>query len=228
MATATINVGTRFVLPQNVSRIAYGGLWSDKKDGVFLGIISLPATGGLSAGDVIEYDAGALQLNMTDGRLTPMMATGALDGGLFLALRTYVSLHTDWPESVGSSEIPNLERFALPRHHEGAWTLAIDIWPFGPPTGLTATAVGQDRINLAWLAPSDLGGHIIDGYKLERSADGITFTDLVADTGTLIASSLTYSHTGLGAGTTMYYRVSALDVEVVSLVSLVTSATTDT
>ena len=52
------------------------------------------------------------------------------------------------------------------------------------PTGLTATAVGPNRIDLSWTAPTDDGGSAITGYRIESSADGSTgWTDLVADTG---------------------------------------------
>ena len=82
----------------------------------------------------------------------------------------------------------------------------------GAPTGLTATAAGQSRIDLDWKPPDDDGGTNITGYRIEISPDGASasWSDLVAHTqGTIIRSS--YSHTELDAATTRHYRVSAIN-----------------
>ena len=78
----------------------------------------------------------------------------------------------------------------------------------GKPTGLTATADGQTRIDLSWTAPSDDGGATITGYKIEVSTNGSSWSDLVANTH---STSTSYSHTGLTAGSTRHYRVSAIN-----------------
>ena len=78
----------------------------------------------------------------------------------------------------------------------------------GAPTGVTATADGQTQIDLSWTAPSDDGGADITGYKIEVSTDGSSWSDLVANTGTTTTG---YSHSGLTAGTTRHYRVSAIN-----------------
>ena len=78
----------------------------------------------------------------------------------------------------------------------------------GAPTGLTATTNGQTQIDLSWTAPSDDGGSNITGYKIEVSTNGLTWSDLVANTN---STSTSYSHTGLTAGTTRHYRVSAIN-----------------
>ena len=80
----------------------------------------------------------------------------------------------------------------------------------GKPTGLTATASGRTQIDLSWTAPTDTGGSAITGYKIEVSTDGSTWTDRVADTGN---DGTSYSHTGLEAGDTRHYRVSAINAE---------------
>ena len=78
----------------------------------------------------------------------------------------------------------------------------------GAPTGLTATA-GGTTINLSWTAPASTGGSVITGYKIEVSSDdGMTWTDLVADTN---SPATTYEHTGLAAGDTRHYRISAIN-----------------
>ena len=76
------------------------------------------------------------------------------------------------------------------------------------PSGLMAAANEQTQIDLLWQVPSDDGGAAITGYRIEVSQDSITWTDLVTDTGSPTNS---YSHTGLTAGSTRHYRVSAIN-----------------
>ena len=92
----------------------------------------------------------------------------------------------------------------------------------GAPTGLTATADGENTINLSWTAPEvATGASAIAGYKIEVSEDydgstdpptgtwadlDITVTDPVAP-----ATMHTASHDGLDPATTRHYRVSAMN-----------------
>ena len=78
------------------------------------------------------------------------------------------------------------------------------------PTGLTATADGENAIDLSWTAPESNGGSAIAGYKIEVSEDaGTTWEEpLVANTGN---TDTEYRHTGLDAATTRHYRVSAIN-----------------
>ena len=94
----------------------------------------------------------------------------------------------------------------------------------GAPTGLTAAANGQTQIDPSWTAPSNDGGAAITGYKIEVSANGSSWSDLVANTGSTATS---YSHTGLTANTTRYYRVSAINSVGTGRASNVANATTD-
>ena len=99
------------------------------------------------------------------------------------------------------------------------------VGPSLAPTELTATAVGLDRIDLSWTAPTDDGGSAITGYRIESSADGSAgWTDLDADTS---STDTTHSHTGLMPNTTVYYRVSAINGEGTSEPSDTANATTD-
>ena len=97
----------------------------------------------------------------------------------------------------------------------------------GAPTNLTATAsgsIGSTQIDLSWTAPADNGGRVITGYKIEVSSDaGNAWTDRVATTGD---NNTTYAHTGLPDGTTLHYRVSAINTVGTSTASNVDSATT--
>ena len=95
--------------------------------------------------------------------------------------------------------------------------------PPATPTGLTATASGGAQIDLSWSAPAD-GGSAITGYKIEVSEDGgSTWNNLVDNTRTTDTS---YTHTGLAAGSTWHYRVSAINAGGTSDPSDVVSDTT--
>ena len=94
----------------------------------------------------------------------------------------------------------------------------------GAPTGLTATASGTTAINLSWTAPGSTGGSAITGYRIEVSSNGTSsWTNLVANTSN---TTTTYAHTGLTAGTTRHYRVSAINTNGTGTASNVDSATT--
>ena len=94
----------------------------------------------------------------------------------------------------------------------------------GAPTGLTATASGTTAINLSWSAPASTGGSAITGYKIEVSPNGTSgWTDQVANTN---STATTYAHTGLGAGDTRHYRVSAINTNGAGVPSNVANATT--
>ena len=94
----------------------------------------------------------------------------------------------------------------------------------GAPTGLSATADGQTEIDLSWTEPSDDGGADITGYKIEVSTNASSWSNLVANTN---STSTSYSHTGLTAGSTRHYRVSAINSEGTGTASNTDSATTD-
>ena len=115
---------------------------------------------------------------------------------------------------------------------DGPWTPAVERSTSqnsepDPPAvtyGLRATGVSQTRIDLSWNAPTDDGGASITGYQIEVSDDGgSTWSDLVANTR---SSSRTYAHTGLTAGVTRHYRVSAINRVNTGLASAVASGQT--
>ena len=77
----------------------------------------------------------------------------------------------------------------------------------GPPTGLTATVAGDTTVDLSWIRPTDNGGRTISGYRIEwRAADGTTWQDAVADTG---SADTTHSVTVPSGETNRRFRVSA-------------------
>ena len=93
----------------------------------------------------------------------------------------------------------------------------------GAPTGLSATANGQTQIDLSWSGPSDDGGAAVTGYRIEVSADRLAWSDLVGDSG---STSTTHSHTGLTAGSTRHYRVSAINSAGAGSASAIATGTT--
>ena len=101
--------------------------------------------------------------------------------------------------------------------------LSINLTVPTAPRHLNATAVGDNRINLSWDAPSSNGGSTITGYKVQVSNDGNSWTTRVANTG---SSNRTHSHTGLSAGDIRHYRVSAINASGTGPHSNVDSATT--
>jgi hypothetical protein len=86
------------------------------------------------------------------------------------------------------------------------------------PTGLAASTVSTSQINLTWADNST----VEDGYRIERSPDGINFTQ-IASVG---ASVKAYSNTGLTSNTQYHYRVRAYNASGNSSYSNVASAKT--
>ncbi len=86
------------------------------------------------------------------------------------------------------------------------------------PSSLAATATSTTAIVLAWTDTSNNE----DGFTIERSADGATFTQVA----TIGANTTTYADGGLTAGTTYTYRVRAFSAGGDSPYSNTASATT--
>ncbi len=77
------------------------------------------------------------------------------------------------------------------------------------PTGLSATALGRTQIDLSWTAPTNNGGASITGYRIQVSPNAGTIWTNRADVAG--SSTTTYAHTGLTPGTTLHYRVLAIN-----------------
>ncbi len=86
------------------------------------------------------------------------------------------------------------------------------------PGSLSATAVSSSQIDLSWTDNSTNE----DGFRVERSMDGNSFSDIA----TLNANTTSYSDTDLNESTTYYYRVLAFNSSGDSDYSNTDSATT--
>ncbi|MBN8281215.1 MAG: fibronectin type III domain-containing protein, partial [Gammaproteobacteria bacterium] len=86
------------------------------------------------------------------------------------------------------------------------------------PAGVTATAVGPNRIDLAWTGSSDTGGSGLAGYRVYRNG---------SQTPLATVTSIGHSDLNLVASTAYSYRVTAFDnAGNESALSLAASATT--
>jgi hypothetical protein len=88
------------------------------------------------------------------------------------------------------------------------------------PSALKAAAASKTQINLTWADNSSDE----TGYKVERSTDGLTFTQLT----TLAGNSTAYASTSLTGGKKYYYRVRAYNANGNSAYTAVATATTPT
>jgi hypothetical protein len=86
------------------------------------------------------------------------------------------------------------------------------------PTGLAASTASASQVNLAWTDASSNES----GFKIERSTDGVNFTQIAA----VGANVKTYASTGLAAETKYHYRVRAYNAAGNSAYTAVASATT--
>jgi hypothetical protein len=90
--------------------------------------------------------------------------------------------------------------------------------PPSAPTSLAATTFSSSQINLSWTDNSNNE----NGFKVEQSTDGTTFTQIAM----LGSNTVSFSVTGLSASTTYHYRVVSFNDAGNSAFSNTASATT--
>jgi hypothetical protein len=86
------------------------------------------------------------------------------------------------------------------------------------PSSLILSVISSSQINLSWTDNSS----VESGFKIERSTDGTTFTQIALNG----SNDVTYSSTGLTASKKYYYRVRATNSAGDSSYSNIASATT--
>lgn len=107
-------------------------------------------------------------------------------------------------------------------------TVIVSVSPPAPdvPINFGATAFSSTRIDLAWTAGA--GGGTPTGYELDRATNAAFTTGLTVllTDPTSTVTTLTYSDTGLTAGTQYFYRVRAINTGIPSAGYATANATT--
>jgi phosphatidylinositol-3-phosphatase len=191
--------------PTNLTLKWEGGPWSHKYD-IYFGTSSNPP--------LLVADASTFQSGAQTGQ--PLLDTGSVDDGNMESYTIPVALQpgTTYFWKVVGKTMANQTATGPTWSFTTAGTGAAP----AAPTGLTATAVSPNQINLAW---SDVGGET--GYRVERSPNG---SNSWAEIASLPADQATYPNTQLTAQQTYFYRVRALNTTGFSPYSNVASATT--
>ena len=195
---------------------------------------------GLTAGDIRHYRVSAINAIGTgdpsnvDSATTDATVPGAPSGLTATASGTTADLSWTAPAAPAAPPSPVTRSRSPPTAPPGPTSSPTRAIP-PPPTRTPGwTAPGEHRattdappspvtIDLSWSAPT--APPAPTGYKIEVAPDGTSWTDLVADTSN---TTTTYAHTGLTAGDTRHYRVSAINTNGTGTASNVDSATTAT
>ncbi len=172
-----------------------------------------PADTGSSA--IVKYTIGS---SSDDGDNWDNLAVTAADVTTYLHLE--LEPGSTWTYRVSAS---NKRGTGLPSNTARATTQSAVNQPPGPPRNLSVFVDGPTSIYLAWEPPTDTGGSAVSGYQIEMSADTSASWDDLAHTDSVTTE---FNHTGLDAGSTMYYRVSATNANGAGRQSRVAYATT--
>ncbi len=143
----------------------------------------------------------------TFAQIAALAGTGTTFSDIGLTASTSYSYEVIATDAAGN--------LSAPSNIGSATTLA---GPPAAPSGLTATAASATQINLSWTNNASNQ----TGFKVERSPDGATFTQI----GTTGATTTIYSDGPLAPVTTYFYRVRATNVAGDSTYSNVASTAT--
>jgi hypothetical protein len=86
-------------------------------------------------------------------------------------------------------------------------SVTVPAFPFAP-SGLTATAVATNQVNLVWRDNSNNE----TGFKIERALDNVGSPGTWSQITTVLSNLTTYSDTGLAGTTRYWYRIRATNV----------------
>ena len=125
------------------------------------------------------------------------------DNTSFTLLTTVAANTTTYQDATLSSDQVYYYRVrAIGATENSLYTNEVTVNTYIAPDNLTATAQGANEIALSWQDNSSLE----TGFVIERSADGVTFTELA----TLPTNAVAYTDMSATAGSDYQYRVYAL------------------
>ena len=194
------------------------GAWSDVADATTSRVPGRPTrlTATARGTSRIELDWTAPSSGPITGYRIEVSPTGT---GRWTALET--DTESTVTEYTHTGLDPGRRRYyrvaAINAAGRGTWSsvanATTDATAPGAPTGLRAVPSGlggRTQLLLTWTSPSSDGGGAIMGYRIEVSANRVSWTPLEANTGT---AGTSYTHGGLAPATTRYYRVAAINAE---------------
>jgi hypothetical protein len=115
---------------------------------------------------------------------------------------------TQWRDSVSSTWNFTSNGDASPTQLR--YIVDYDVLPTAPLNlATTLLTPSNPTVQLDWDAVASDGGQAVSGYRVQSSTDNITWTTLVANTG---STSRTYTTSELVFGTTYYFRVAAINL----------------
>lgn len=156
-----------------------------------------------AAGDIAGYEVWRSEDGVTFAKVADLAGaekTDYADTGLTNEVTYYYKVRATDTEGLHSPFTPTVAATPEPPG---------DTKPPSVPAGLTAAKVPeQPSITLTWTASTDEGNPPtgVAGYTVERSADGVNWSTLVA-----LYPGTTYTDATAGYAKTWYYRVRAVD-----------------
>jgi Glycoside hydrolase family 44/PA14 domain/Fibronectin type III domain len=174
---------TLFVIPPAAVPAAPTGLTASPGDGQVT--LTWNAVAGASSYNVYRGTSSGAETLLQSGLPAPSFTdTGVTNGTTYYYQVAAVNAAGEGPRSAEVSATPQVAAPAA-------------------PSNLTATAVSPSQINLTW---TDNSGNET-GFVVERATDSGFTTGLTVTT--VAANTISYSATGLAAGTTYWFRVRA-------------------
>ncbi|MFN2531074.1 MAG: IPT/TIG domain-containing protein [Pyrinomonadaceae bacterium] len=167
-----------------------GGPWAHKYD-IYFGTTPNPP--------LYMADVGTLQSGAVAGQ--PLLDSGSVDSGVSESFTIPATLQsaTTYYWRIVSKTMANQTAGG----QTWSFTTAGSQTPPSAPTTLTANAASSSQINLSW---SDVSTE--SGYRVERSADGVSNWAEIANLG---ANTISYSDQSVSPQHTYYYRVRAFN-----------------
>ena len=186
--------------------------------------ITVPGTPGMptavNGGDRRITTSWAAPSTNGNSSITGYRIQRRVDGGSWATLVTDTSssttTYTDTAVMAGSTytyRVAGRNAAGIGSNSAASNTVTAITTASAPSKPTLNGTLGNQRIPLAWTAPSSDGHSALNGYRIQRqtSSDGTTWSSwstLVSNTG---STSVTYTNTGLTAGTYYRYRVAALN-----------------